>query len=157
MKPYLNCQVLNLQGNVTQICNDNKFKFCSEINDFFLSFTMAFFGSALIFMSLINFLISLSNTVKIVTSKSVETFLTLERKKEKKLVKAEIIEPVLEEKSLVQELMVKFNIKETVESVQIVSVPVSAKIDPELPTFSTYFNQEEIAVIHVQPIKTTEL
>ena len=108
-------------------------------------------------MSLINFLISLSNTVKIVTSKSVETFLTLERKKEKKLVKAEIIEPVLEEKSLVQELMVKFNIKENVESVQIVSVPVSAKIDPELPTFSTYFNQEEIAVIHVQPIKTTEL
>ena len=58
-----------------------------------------FFGSAIIFMSLINFLISLSNTIKIVTSKSVETFLTLERKKEKKLVKAEIIEPVLEEKS----------------------------------------------------------
>ena len=42
MTPYLNCLVLNLQGNVTQICNDNKIKFCSEVNDFFLSFTMAF-------------------------------------------------------------------------------------------------------------------
>ena len=52
MKPYFNFLVLNLQGNVTQICNDNKFKFCNEVNDFILSFTMAFFGSALILMSL---------------------------------------------------------------------------------------------------------
>ena len=64
---------------------------------------------------------------------------------------------MLEEKTYVQELMVKFNIKDNVESVQIVSVHVSAKICPELQTFSTYFNQEEIAVIQVQPIKTTEL
>ena len=44
MKPYLNCQVLNLQGNVTQICNDNKLKFCSEINDFFFLSQWLFLG-----------------------------------------------------------------------------------------------------------------